>query len=422
MIRKDRLWDSIQTLGEIGEGEDGAMIRVTGSDADRRARDTLVRWFEDTGMTVRVDPVGNIVARRDGRTDAAPIVTGSHVDTVPNGGKFDGIVGVLGPLEIVRSWAEDGFEHDRPIEVVVFTEEEGTRFGTGLLGSLVASGKLSPDDALSLTDGDGTTLEETLDRIDYRGDHPFDLSEAAGFVEMHVEQGPLLDDSDSAVGIVESIAGITHHSITFEGEADHAGNTPMDMRRDAFMGAAEFALSLETLVKEAGEHMVGTVGKASVSPNGTNVIPELVSLGVDIRDGDGDRLDAVVSELREQTAELTARRNLSFEWETHLDVSPSVMNPAIRRELVAAAERCDVDFLELRSGAGHDAMNAQAVAPTGMLFVPSEDGISHSPREYTRPSDLHLGTRVLDSALRELATLERADSSTTADEPVEGPH
>ncbi|QLG60360.1 M20 family metallo-hydrolase [Halorarum salinum] len=415
MIQQDRLWNSIQTLGEIGERDDGAMMRVTGSDADKRARDTLVDWFEDAGLTVTVDSVGNIVARREGRTDAAPIVTGSHVDTVPNGGRFDGVVGVLGPLEIARYWDDAGVETDRPVEVVVFTEEEGTRFGTGLLGSLVASGKLSLEDALELEDDDGTTLQATLERIGYHGDGEFELADAAGFVEMHVEQGPLLDRSGSTVGIVEAIAGITHHSITFEGEADHAGNTPMDMRRDAFMGAAEFALSLESLVTETSESTVGTVGKVSVAPNGTNVIPETARLGVDVRDTDGDRLHDVVETLRERTADMTSRRNLSVDWETHLDISPSVMNADIRRELIAATERCDVDFLELRSGAGHDAMNAQAVTPTGMLFVPSEDGISHSPREYTRPADLYRGTKVLESALRELTSVQSADSSPTVD-------
>ena len=376
MIDKDRLWSSVQTLGEIGEREDGGMMRVTGSDADRRVRDILVGWFEDAGMDVSIDPVGNIVARREGRTDLAPIATGSHVDT------------------------------DRPVEIVVFTEEEGTRFGMGLLGSLVASGKLELEEALALTDENGTTIEETLQRIGYDGTATFDLADAAGFVEMHVEQGPILDRSDSSVGIVEAVAGITHHAVTFEGEADHAGNTPMDMRRDAFMGAAEFALELEDIAKPISENTVGTVGKVSVSPNGTNVIPESAALGVDIRDTDGDRLSEAISQLREKTERLTARRDLEFNWEVQLDVSPSVMNEEIKTSLIATTEECGYEYLELLSGAGHDAMNAQAVTPTGMLFVPSEDGISHSPHEFTDAIDLYRGTKVLDGTLRELAKLE----------------
>lgn len=406
MIDSNRLWQSIQELGEIGETSGGAMMRVTGSDADKRARDLLVQWFEDAGLDVSIDPVGNIVARREGRTDAAPIITGSHVDTVPEGGKFDGVVGVLGPLEIVRTWNDDGFVTDRPVELVVFTEEEGTRFGTGLLGSLVATGKLGLEEALALTDEEGTTVEAVLDRIGYSGSGALNLEDAAAFLEMHVEQGPLLDQSDAAVGVVETIAGITHHDVMFRGEADHAGNTPMEMRMDAFAGAAEFALTVEEVATSAGDETVGTVGKADVFPNGTNVIPGEVSLGVDIRDIEGKRLCDVVERLRDKAETIEIERDLDVEWETLLDVSPSRMDQEIRSELVSAAEACGFEYMNMVSGAGHDAMNVQEVAPTGLLFVPSEDGISHSPREYTAAEDIRKGTKVLERTLREMATIE----------------
>lgn len=405
MIDKDRLWNSVQTLGAIGE-TNGAMMRVTGTDADKRARDTLVDWFEEAGLDVSIDPIGNIIARREGRSDLSPVITGSHVDTVPRGGKFDGVVGVLGPLEVVRAWNDADVMTDRPIELVIFTEEEGTRFGTGLLGSFVASGKMELDSALALTDENGITVKEALQRIGYNGTGEIDLVDAAAFVEMHVEQGPILDDSDVAVGIVEAIAGITHHSVRFEGEANHAGNTPMDMRRDGLMGAAEFALTVEDITRDIGEETVGTVGKVSVLPNGTNVIPEEVTLGVDIRDIDGDRLKDALSRLRQRTEALTERRSLEFEWETLLDVSPSTMDPNVWTELISATEACEYDYVELLSGAGHDAMNVQEVAPTGMLFVPSQDGISHSPREFTSPDDLYRGTKVLGRALEALSTVE----------------
>ncbi|WP_254544751.1 Zn-dependent hydrolase [Halomarina pelagica] len=403
VIRKDRLWDSIQALGEIGE-VDGAMMRVTGSDADRRARDRVVGWFEAADMDVAVDAVGNIVARRVGRVDAPPVVTGSHIDTVPAGGKFDGTVGVLGPLEIVRAWNAANVETDRPLHVVVFTEEEGTRFGTGLLGSLVATERLQADKALALEDEDGVTLAEALRSIGYDGTAELGLADAAAFIEMHVEQGPILDRSDTAVGIVETVAGITHHRVTFEGEADHAGNTPMAMRRDAYVGAAEFALELERTARRHAEtsNTVGTVGKSKVTPNGTNVIPGRVELGVDIRDTDDEHLHETVSSAREHARAIASKRELSHQWQSLLEVTPTELSPDISNRLVEAVQNCGHTYRRMLSGAGHDAMNVAAVAPAGMLFVPSRDGISHSPEEYTSPEDVYMGTRVLEAALREL--------------------
>lgn len=407
-IRKDRLWDSIQTLGRIGETADGAMIRVTGSDADMRARDRVVEWFRAANMSVAVDPVGNIVARRAGRVDAPPVITGSHIDTVPAGGKFDGTVGVLAPLEIVRAWNAVDFETDRPIHVVVFTEEEGTRFGTGLLGSLVATGRLRASDALALEDENGVTLAESLREIGYDGAANLQLPDATAFIEMHVEQGPVLDGSDTAVGIVETIAGITHHRVIFEGEADHAGNTPMEMRRDAYLGAAEFALKLERTAQQHAEtsNTVGTVGKSNVAPNGTNVIPGWVELGVDIRDTDNEHLRDVVSSAKEHTRKIASQRDLDCRWRSLLEVAPTAMSPELIERLVEAVEDSGYDYRQMLSGAGHDAMNVATVAPTGMLFVPSKNGISHSPMEYTSPDDVYAGTRVLETVLRDLATIE----------------
>ena len=407
MLDRNRLWESVQTLGEIGANEDGAMMRVTGSRADEEARDTVVEWFEDAGLSMSIDPIGNIIARREGERDLPPIVTGSHIDTVPSGGKFDGTAGVLGPLEIVRAWNDEGMETVRPIEIVVFTEEEGTRFGVGLLGSLVASGQYDIEDALSLSDQTGQTVEETLVEMGYDGSASFDLEDAAAFIEMHVEQGPELDRSGIPVGIVDSIAGITHHSITIHGETDHAGNTPMDIRRDAFMGGAEFALSVEREARRTDSQTVGTIGRVNVTPNGTNVIPGEVQLGVDIRDTDGRRLSEVVSTLEHELESITKRRDLTYDWNTLLDVQPRSMDSQIRSELIEAAEVCGYQYKEMRSGAGHDAMNAATVTPTGMLFLPSEDGVSHSPQEFTTRDDLFAGTQVLSAALKRLANTEK---------------
>lgn len=411
VFERERLWETVETLGAIGETADGGIVRVTGNDADEAARDTVVGWFEDAGLDVSIDPVGNVVGRRSGRRDLPPVVTGSHLDTVPNGGRFDGAAGVLAALEVVRGWNDADVETDHPLDVVVFTEEEGTRFGTGLLGSLVASGALAPETALAFEDDTGRTLGEALEAIGYRGSASFDLTTATAFVELHVEQGPKLDDSGVPIGVVESIAGITHHDVRIEGESDHAGNTPMDRRADAFMGAAQLARTLEDTVREASERTVGTVGRVEVSPNATNVVPGAVELGVDLRDPDGSRLDAVVSEVRREAEAIADRRGLGIEWETSLRIDPREMDPAVIEAIATAAEECGLRSRRMESGAGHDAMNAAPVVPSGMVFVPSEDGVSHSPAEYTAPAELHGGTEVLGQALRGLAETEGALSS-----------
>jgi beta-ureidopropionase / N-carbamoyl-L-amino-acid hydrolase len=405
VINGDRLWNTVQTLGQIGETANGAMMRVTGSEADKQARDQVIDWFQAAGLDVGVDPVGNIIARRDGQTNAPPVMTGSHIDTVPSGGKFDGTVGVLGPLEIVRTWNDTDVTTDRPLHIVVFTEEEGTRFGTGLLGSLVATNGLSVADALMLEDEDGVTLAETLAKIGYDGAADLRLAEAAAFIEMHVEQGPILDRHSTPIGIIDSIAGITHHRVSFIGEADHAGNTPMDMRRDAFAGASEFNLELERTARHYAEnsHTVGTVGKALVTPNGTNVIPGQVDLGVDIRDTDGDVLDDAVAAVKEHAQTVASRRDLEYQWESLLEVAPTTMSPEITIRLRQAVDQIGYESRRMLSGAGHDAMNVASIAPTGMLFIPSREGISHNPAEYTSPDNLLKGTQVLELTLRELA-------------------
>lgn len=401
-IDQERLWSSIQELGRIGETDEGAMMRVTGSPADATARDTIVSWFEDAGMAVTFDAVGNIKARLPGTSDSKSIMTGSHIDTVPNGGKFDGVVGVLAPLEVVRTWKDAGFEPDRPVEIIVFTEEEGTRFGVGLLGSAVATGKLPLEEALQLSDGD-ETVRECLASIGYNGSGTLNIKDAASFLEIHVEQGPILNNAGIDVGIVEAIAGITHHRVVFEGTADHAGNTPMDMRHDAYLGASQFALDLEAIATTAGDHSVGTVGKSTVSPNGTNVVPGRVELGVDIRDTDDNRLHQMVSDAKQAANNAADVRDLDMVWETLLEVEPTDLSVRIQDLLEEATEATGSTYRTMLSGAGHDAMNVAGTVPTGMLFVPSEGGLSHTPEEFTSAADLYHGTKVLEVALRDLA-------------------
>lgn len=404
-IDTTRLWNTVTELGEIGDIGDGAMMRVTGSEADRQARDLIVSWFEAAGLTIRVDPVGNIIGRRQGRTDRPPVMTGSHVDTVPRGGKFDGTAGVLTALEAVRAWNHAGVETERPVEVVAFTEEEGTRFGTGLLGSLVATGQLSYQEALEKKDEDGNTVGEVLANISYAGSDEFDVSEAAAFVELHVEQGPTLEATGHDIGIVENITGVSHTQVSFTGEANHAGTTSMALRRDAFMGAAEFALDLESAVRDYATETtaVGTVGKVEVSPSGTNVVPGTAELSIDIRDTDEESRQALVEEAKQRSQEIAVNRDLEVQWKELLNVPVTELDDGIVANLETVCEAAGVDATRMSSGAGHDAMNVASVAPAGMLFVPSEDGISHSPAEYTPPEELATGARVLERGLRSLA-------------------
>ena len=404
-INKERLWGLVETFGEIGAADSGGMMRVTGSEADGRARDEIVRQFEEAGLSIAVDAVGNIVGKRAGKRELDPVVAGSHIDTVPMGGRFDGTAGVLTALEAVVALEEASVETERPIALVVFTEEEGTRFGMGLLGSLVATGKLSVEEALGLEDRAGETLGSALEAIGYRGTDEIGLANAAAFLELHVEQGPILHETGTQIGIVESVAGISHHRVTYTGEANHAGNTPMNRRYDAFVGAAEFAVELESVARESaeGSATVGTVGSCLVEPNGTNVIPGRAELGVDIRDTELEALEATIEAAKRAAVEAADSRGLSMTWETLLEVRPTELSQEIRATLETACRANEVEYRSIVSGAGHDAMNVADVAPTGMVFVPSVDGVSHAPEEYTRPDDLATGAAVLASAIRRLA-------------------
>lgn len=405
-IDADRLWSSLQELGTVGRQGDGSMLRVTGSEADRQARNLVVDWFEDAGLEVTVDAVGNIYGRRAGTTDAAPVLSGSHLDTVPNGGRFDGTAGVLTALEVVRAWNDADVETTHPVEVVVFTEEEGTRFGTGMLGSQVGAGRLGVDTALALEDDHGLTLGSVLEEIGYRGDSPRDLAEIEAFVELHVEQGPRLEAANTTIGIVEAITGLAHYAVRFEGEANHAGTTAMELRHDALAGMAEVSMRLEAKARElaAESEAVATIGKVDILPGGANVIPGVVRFTLDIRDTDEQQREALKHFALTELASVAEQRELEYEASAFLDVAATPLDGEVADTLELAADTVGAEHMRMPSGAAHDAMNVAAVAPSGLLFVPSEGGISHSPEEHTDKADLAKGAAVLERALFELAT------------------
>jgi N-carbamoyl-L-amino-acid hydrolase len=412
-VDADRLWTDLERNGAFGAtvreppARWGRTVRC-GTGPNRQAREYLVARMEAAGLDVRVDAVGNIAGRwtpPSADPDAAPVAAGSHLDSVPEGGIFDGPLGVYGALEAVRAMQDAGLEPARPVEVVSFTEEEGGRFAGGLLGSSVAAGGRSVEAALLLSDGD-VTLGEALDDIGFRGEGRLDAREWDAWLELHVEQHTVLESAGVPAGVVTDVTGITHCDVVVEGEADHAGTTPMDGRTDALAAASEFVLAVEEVASERAEiegTAVGTVGSVDVSPNATNVVPGRVELGLDVRSVEPVSIEHVVAGVREELSRLEADRGVETDIDQVLDVDPTPMAGRCRTALAAAGERNGVETTSLYSGAAHDSMHVASATDAGMLFAPSRDGVSHSPREWTDPDDCVDATRVLAGALASLA-------------------
>ncbi|MWG33353.1 Zn-dependent hydrolase [Halomarina oriensis] len=409
----DRLREDIEHNGTFGatDGDGHGRTNTTGSEANRDAREYLVSRFEAAGLAVTVDAVGNLVGYWDPPgASGAPVAAGSHLDSVPDGGRFDGPLGVYAALEAVRAMQDADCTPERPVEVVSFTEEEGTTFASGLLGSSVASGARSVDDALALTDGEGRTLDETLDAIGFRGEGRLDASEWDAWLELHVEQHTDLERAGAQAGVVTDITGITHCEATVTGEADHAGATPMgEERTDALAAASEFVLTMEEAAEARTAEdpaAVATVGSLDVSPNATNVVPGRVEMGLDVRSVEYDSMDHLCVHAREELDRLEAERRVETTFERGFDLEPTPMAERCREALAGAGEAADVETLTLHSGAAHDSMYVASVTDAGMLFAPSRDGVSHSPREWTDWGDCAAATRVLTGALADLAGVE----------------
>lgn len=413
-VSEDRLRTDIERNGEFGRIDAkvgwGRTVR-TGSEANRQAREYLRDRMEDAGLNVRVDAVGTIAGRwtpASADPDAAPVAAGSHLDSVPEGGIFDGPLGVYAALESVRAMQDAGVEPTRPIEVVSFTEEEGGTFGGGLLGSSVAVGQRSVEDALALTDGDGRTLEIVLEGIGFLGEGRIDASEWDAWLELHVEQHDRLERAGVSAGVVTTITGITHCEATIEGEANHAGATPMDRRTDALAAASEFVLDVERaaneVVEEQSETAVGTVGSLSVEPNATNVVPGRVEMGIDIRDIEYDSMNAIADAATESLTRLEDERGVETDFERGLDLEPTPMSERCRRAFHDAGDEAGIETLDLHSGAAHDTMHVADVTDAALLFAPSRDGISHNPREWTDWADCANATCVLAGAIADLTS------------------
>ncbi|NHN59999.1 MULTISPECIES: Zn-dependent hydrolase [Halorussus] len=411
-VRTTRLREDIETNGEFGavpveEGRGRTVL--TGTAADREAREYLIERLRDAGLDVRVDAVGNVVGRwvpASADPDAAPVAAGSHLDSVPEGGIFDGPLGVYAALEAVRAMQDADVEPDRPVEVVSFTEEEGQRFDGGLVGSSVAAGDLSVEEALAFED-DGVSLEAALDGIDARGEGRVDAGDWRAWFELHVEQAERLERAGAPAGVVTTITGLSRCEVEIRGEADHAGSTAMDERSDALAAASEFVLDVESaandVVAAESDTAVATVGKLDVRPNAPNVIADAVELTIDVRDVRHDSVHRIVDEARASLDRLEAERGVETSLDRPWDRAPVPMSERCRDALHEAGASAGIETLDLHSGAAHDTMHVANATDAALLFAPSENGVSHNPLEWTDWEDCAAATRVLAGAMARLA-------------------
>jgi N-carbamoyl-L-amino-acid hydrolase len=403
-----RLVDEIEALAAISDAEAPAVTRVVFTPTDLKARTWLRARCEEAGVTVRQDAIGNTFARWPGSEPALPAVgTGSHIDAIPNAGKYDGVVGVLGGLEAIRALQRGDFRPRHSIELLVFTSEEPTRFGIGCIGSRMLSGTFSPDAARKLKDSDGASLDAVRERAAVCGDLaavklPSGYYKA--FVELHIEQGPLLERQGISLGVVTNIAAPASLRISIEGSGGHAGGVLMSDRRDALCAAAEVILAIERAAKTSGAaDTVATVGICEVFPGAVNSIPSQVRLTADIRDTDVKRRDEVMQKAEIASREIADRRQVSVHAELVNADAPALCAPLVVDALSESCRKHDLHFLPMVSRAYHDSLFMSRIAPTAMLFIPCHNGYSHRPDEYASPEDIARGTLVLAETLAALS-------------------
>jgi N-carbamoyl-L-amino-acid hydrolase len=404
----NRLLSELETLGSFSDAPAPAVTRVVFSAQDLAARAYLRTLFSEAALELRTDAVGNTFARWTGADPSlAPVATGSHTDAVPHAGRFDGTVGVLGGLEAIRALQHGGLRPRRSIELLVFTSEEPTRFGIGCLGSRMLSGTLSPENARLLKDGEGKSLEDILRQVAFDGSLE-DVRVAKDyyyvFVELHIEQGPLLERKGIPVGIVTAIAAPASLRVTIEGAGGHAGAVLMHDRRDAFLSAAEIALAVESAAKATrSADSVATTGVCNVFPGAVNSIPSRAVLEIDVRDIDLARRDGMLSAIRAACETIAAKRQVRVEVELINADAPAQASPLITEALSASCKALGIGSMPIVSRAYHDSLFLSRIAPTGMLFIPCRNGVSHRPDEYAAPEDIKRGVQVLASALAKLA-------------------
>jgi N-carbamoyl-L-amino-acid hydrolase len=402
-IDRDRLLARLDALARIGAVENGACCRLALSDEDRQGRDLVVSWMRELGLAVQIDAIGNVFGLRAGEIDGPPVMTGSHIDTVRTGGRYDGNYGVLAGLEIVQRLNEAGLRTRLPLCVAFFTNEEGARFAPDMLGSLVHVGAMSVEEARAAVAIDGKALGAELDRIGYAGPMAPGAIKAHAFVELHIEQGPVLDAEGVTIGAVADLQGISWQEVSIAGQSNHAGTTPMRLRRDAGYVAGAIATEVRRIAREMGGAQVGTVGKIDLHPNLINVVAARATVTVDLRNTDEALLQEAERRLASFLQEIAASEQVAIETRVLARFEPVRFDPSVVSLIEQTAGALGFTHRRMTSGAGHDAQMLARICPSAMIFVPSVKGISHNPAEHTAPEDLEAGANVLLHTLLRLA-------------------
>ena len=403
-INGDRLWDSLMELAKIGGTPKGGVCRLTLTDLDKQGRDLVTRWAREAGMTVTIDKIGNGFMRRPGRNNSLPpIMTGSHIDTQPTGGKFDGNYGVLAGIEVVRTLNDHGIETEAPIEVAFWTNEEGSRFVPVMMGSGVFAKAFTLEHAYAATDTEGKTVKGELERIGYIGDQEPGDHPIGAYFETHIEQGPVLEDNDKTIGVVSGVLGIRWFDCTVTGMEAHAGPTPMALRKDALLAATRIMQDVVAAAHRHPPHGRGTVGMVQVFPNSRNVIPGRVKFSIDLRNSTDELVDAMAAEVKAFADQVAKEHGVQVHIEMVSSYPAQLFQPECVEAVGRAAAKLGYSHMPAVSGAGHDAVYMAKLAPSGMIFIPCKDGISHNEIEDAKPEHIEAGCNVLLHAMLERA-------------------
>ncbi|MBN8202265.1 M20 family metallo-hydrolase [Bacillus sp. NTK034] len=398
-VNGERLASRLDELSRIGFMESGGVTRPGYSAEEKKAKELVIKWMKNAGLTVTEDGAGNVFGRLENKTEGPSIASGSHVDSVPNGGHFDGPLGVLSALEVAESWKETGYITEKPYEIVIFSDEEGSRFKSSLTGSRAFMDQLRPEEMDSLQDENGKSFREVLTEYGSSAEECLKAGEnrreIETFVEVHIEQGKVLERENQPVGVVKGIAGPASLEVTFTGEAGHAGNTPMAGRKDPLVAASLFVAAIENFPKQVSDTAVATVGKLNVHPNGFNVIAQKVILTVDIRDIFEGTRDQLLDQIKNEAVKIAEERSIGVQMKLNAKIKPLPINESLQAGIAESLEKFNINPVYIPSGAGHDTMIVGTEVPAAMLFVRSRDGISHNPREWTSLNDCVYGVHVL---------------------------